>query len=785
MINIAQKIAKELNVQERQVQSAIQLLDDGASVPFISRYRKEATGGLDDTQMRDLEERLGYLRELEERREVILKSVEEQEKLTPELKASILLADTKSELEDLYLPYKPKRRTKAQMAKEAGLQPLADSLFQNHDLEPESEANKYVNEEAKIVTAKDALDGAKQILMETFAENAVLLSELRSYLTENAFLRSTVVKGKESEGHKFTDYFEYSEKVSKIPSHRALALFRGRNESILSLELIVDEHLLKDDKASNYAQYLIAKHGQIKHEGKPADDWLQTVVLWTWRVKLQSFFETEMLGKLRETAETIAIEVFANNMRDLLMAAPAGDFTTMGLDPGLRTGTKAVVVDGTGKLLTQTTIFPHAPQRQWDQSLKKLATICEQFKVKLISIGNGTASRETDNLVAELEKQNPKLGLRRIIVSEAGASVYSASRLAAEEFPDLDVTYRGSVSIARRLQDPLAELVKIEPKAIGVGQYQHDVSQSQLSKMLGSVVEDCVNKVGVDLNTASAPLLSHVSGLNKTLASNIIRYRETNGRFTNRKELSKVERLGPKAFEQAAGFLRISGGDNPLDSSGVHPETYPIVEKMLEKITGGISALVGNSNELKQLNANDYVTENFGLPTVKDIISELDKPGRDPRGEFKTAKFKSGVETMNDLKPKMALEGTVTNVTDFGAFVDIGVHQDGLVHISLMSDKFIKNPREVVKTGDIVKTHVVSIDVKRKRISLSMVGPQEEATASDQTNRSTNRPTNKRNNHSSNRNDSYKSNGNKSHQAKPINSAFGMALADAFKKKKE
>lgn len=776
---ISLQIANELNVDEKQVSAAVLLLDDGASVPFISRYRKEVTGGLDDTQMRDLEERLGYLRELEDRRSVILKSIEEQEKLTPELKISILSANTKSELEDLYLPYKPKRRTKAQIAREAGLQPLADALIQDPNLNPEDEAVKYLNPELKIVSNKDALDGAKQILMEEFSENAVLLAEIRIYLEEHAFVRSTVIKGKEPAGQKFTDYFEYSEKLSKIPSHRALALFRGRNESILGVELVVDEKILKDDKESNYAQYLIAKHANIKDQKRAADSWLQTVVLWAWRVKLHSFFETELLGKLREKAETQAIGVFGNNMRDLLMAAPAGDFTTMGLDPGLRTGTKVVVVDGTGKLITQSTIFPHAPQKQWEQSLKKLATICEQHKVKLMSIGNGTASRETDNLVAELEKRHPELGLRRIVVSEAGASVYSASKLAAEEFPDLDVTYRGSVSIARRLQDPLAELVKIEPKAIGVGQYQHDVSQSQLGKALGSVVEDCVNAVGVDLNTASAPLLTHVSGLNKTLAQNIIKYREANGRFLNRKQLNKVDRLGPKAFEQAAGFLRITDGDNVLDRSGVHPETYAIVEKMLEKISSsskpsGIGELMGNNQVLSSLSAKDYVSDDFGLPTITDILKELEKPGRDPRGEFKTAKFKKGVETLNDLKPKMALEGTITNVTDFGAFVDVGVHQDGLVHISLMSDHFISNPREVVKTGDIVKVHVISVDVQRKRVSLSMVGPQEDNQSDT----------------SAAKGRSNQKNNQKSYQSKPaakksapVNSAFGMALADAFKKK--
>lgn len=770
MLNIAEKIAQELAVKQTQVSAAITLLDEGASVPFVARYRKEVTGGLDDAQLRDLEERLGYLRELEERRQVILKSIEEQEKLTPELAGSIQSATTKSELEDLYLPYKPKRRTKAQIAREAGLEPLATQLLENPQLTPEEVAQDFINQDKGIEDSKAALDGAKQILMEQFAENATLLADLRQYLQENAFIRATVIAGKEEQGHKFSDYFEYSEKLNKIPSHRALALFRGRNEAVLNLELIVDEALLKDEKASNHAQYLIAKHGNIKNEGRAADMWLQTVVLWTWRVKLHNFFETELLGKLREEAETHAISVFASNLRDLLMAAPAGKFATMGLDPGLRTGVKAVVVDDTGKLLTQSTIFPHAPQKQWDQSIAKIATMCELHKVKLVSIGNGTASRETDKLVAEVMKKHPKLGLQKIVVNEAGASVYSASKLASEEFPDLDVSYRGSVSIARRLQDPLAELVKIEPKAIGVGQYQHDVSQSQLSKTLASVVEDCVNSVGVDLNTASAPLLTYVSGLNKTLAQNIIRYREQHGRFVNRQQLIQVERLGPKAFEQAAGFLRITDGDNVLDRSGVHPETYQIVEKMLANLSSSIDHLMGNKTTLAQLKAADYVEDKFGLPTINDILAELEKPGRDPRGDFKAAKFKEGIEKIADLSPGMALEGSVTNVTDFGAFVDIGVHQDGLVHISVMSDKFISNPREVVKTGDIVKVHVTEVDAKRKRISLSMIGPNPDSSSPKS---------------SKNERTARKHKPKRSQSAnKPANSAFGMALADALKGKK-
>ncbi len=772
---IAEKIAKELNVKVSQVEATVQLLNEGSTVPFIARYRKEATDGLDDSQLRDLEERLSYLRELEERRQAILKSITEQDKLTKELEVSIIQAATKSELEDLYLPYKPKRRTKAQIAREAGLQPLATQLLADPQLDPEIFALSFVNPENGVEDVKAALDGAKQILMEEFAENAPLLSELRGYLQENAYVRAKVVAGKENEGQKFKDYFEYSELLSKIPSHRALAIFRGRNEGILSIELIVDKNLLNDEKASNYAQYLIAKHSNINDQSRPADAWLQTVVMWTWRVKLHNFFETELLGHLREVAETQAISVFASNLRDLLMSPPAGRYSTMGLDPGLRTGVKAVVVDDTGKLLTQSTIFPHVPQNQWDASVAKLTTICEMYKVKLISIGNGTGSRETDKLVAEVMQKNPKLGIQKIVVSEAGASVYSASKLASEEFPDLDVSYRGSVSIARRLQDPLAELVKIEPKAIGVGQYQHDVSQSQLSKTLSSVVEDCVNAVGVDLNTASAPLLTYVSGLNKTLAQNIIRFREQNGRFINRQQLLSVDRLGPKAFEQAAGFLKINDGENTLDRSGVHPETYPIVEKMLAKIQAKIGDVIGNSSELAKINAAEFVDTKFGLPTINDILKELDKPGRDPRGNFKAAKLKEGVEKITDLTPGMALEGTITNITDFGAFVDIGVHQDGLVHISLMSDRFISNPREVVKTGDIVKIHVLEIDPKRNRISLSMVGPtppnaQSNKSEADKPQKPFNQKTSQSRGHVK--------------QERPINSAFGDALANAFKVKK-
>ncbi|MEE4244897.1 MAG: Tex family protein [Kangiellaceae bacterium] len=766
MSSIANRIADELSIKPQQVNAAIQLLDEGATVPFIARYRKEVTGGLDDTQLRNLDERLGYLRELEDRRGVILKSVADQEKLTAELEQQINNAQTKTELEDLYLPYKPKRRTKAQIAPEAGLEPLADALLADPSLDPEAEAVKYFNSELKIEDSKAALDGAKQILMERFAEDATLLGQLRDYLWENGILKSTMIEGKAEEGRKFADYFDYQEPINKIPSHRALAVLRGRNEGILSVQLVPNKALLEDDKAPNPCLLMIAQRFNIENQKRPADNWLQTVVMWTWRVKLHMHFESELIGGVREKSETDAIAVFANNLRDLLMAAPAGKKITMGLDPGLRTGVKVVVVDDTGKLLTYTTIFPHAPQNQWEQSLRKLQTLCQMHKVDLISIGNGTASRETDKLVQELAKTNPDLTFDKIMVSEAGASVYSASELAAQEFPELDVSYRGAVSIARRLQDPLAELVKIEPKSIGVGQYQHDVSQSQLSKMLGTVVEDCVNAVGVDLNTASAPLLARVSGLNKTLAGNIVQYREQHGRFADRQQLLSVERLGPKAFEQAAGFLRISDGSNPLDASTVHPEAYQVVEQILAKLGGkSIEQTMGNTSAIRQLKADDFVTEQFGVPTITDILKELEKPGRDPRGDFKMATFKEGVETIADLKPKMELEGTVTNVTDFGAFVDVGVHQDGLVHISMMSNKFISNPREVVKAGDIVRVHVTEVDIKRKRIGLSMVGPDPKSAPSTM---SKERP--------------QRSQKQRSKESKP-QGALGMALADALKKK--
>ena len=717
MINIADIIAKELGVKPSQVQAAVTLLDEGATVPFIARYRKEVTDGLDDTQLRNLEERLRYLRELEERRETILKSIAEQEKLTPELEKSIKEADTKTRLEDLYLPYKPKRRTKGQIAREAGLDPLAQGLLQDPALDPEQLAASFVDAEKGIADVKAALDGAKYILMEQFSENAELLGRLRQFLFENAVLSAKLVEGKENEGAKFSDYFDHKEALKSAPSHRALAIFRGRNEGILQASIAIVQ---EDTNASHPCEDTIARHFELRDQGRAADKWLQEVGRWTWRIKLLPHLETELLGELRERAEAEAIRVFAHNLKDLLMAAPAGPRATMGLDPGLRTGVKVAVVDATGQLLDHGTIFPHAPRNQWDQSIQIVAELVKKHNVELISIGNGTASRETDKLAAEVLKKHPELNAQKVMVSEAGASVYSASEFAAREFPKLDVTYRGAVSIARRLQDPLAELVKIEPKAIGVGQYQHDVSQAKMALSLGAVVEDCVNAVGVDVNTASEPLLARISGLNKTIAGNIVSFRNQNGAFGSRDDLKQVPRLGDKTFEQAAGFLRIMNGKNPLDRSAVHPEAYPLVEKIATKHSRNITQVIGDSGFLKGLSANEFVDDHFGLPTVTDIISELEKPGRDPRPEFKTAEFKDGVETMNDLNPGMILEGVVTNVTNFGAFVDIGVHQDGLVHISVLSKNFIADPREVVKAGDIVSVKVVEIDLPRKRIALSM-----------------------------------------------------------------
>ena len=689
MESISQRIAEELGARAEQVTSAVQLLDDGATVPFIARYRKEVTGGLDDTQLRTLEERLRYLRELEERRETILKSITEQDKLTPELEKDIRAADTKTRLEDLYLPYKPKRRTKAQIAREAGLEPLADLLFSTPDKDPETEAAAYVDADKGVADTKAALEGARHILMERFSEDAELLGQLRELLWNDGILSSRGVAGKEEEGAKFRDYFEHDEPLKNVPSHRALAIFRGRNEGVLQASIrLADEP--EDRRATHPCEKRIADFWHIEHQGRAADDWLKEAVRWTWRVKLLSQLETELMTRIRENSEDEAIKVFAKNLKDLLLAAPAGLRPTLGLDPGLRTGVKVAVVDGTGKLVEHTTIYPHAPQKKWKDALGTLATLCLTHQVELVSIGNGTASRETDRLVGELMRSYPKLGLTKIVVSEAGASVYSASELAAREFPDLDVSIRGAVSIARRLQDPLAELVKIEPKSIGVGQYQHDVSQVNLSRSLEAVVEDCVNAVGVDLNTASSALLARVSGLNRTLADNIVAYRDENGAFKSRQELQKVARFGAKTFEQAAGFLRVMNSDNPLDSSAVHPEAYPVVEKIAGQSNRDVRALIGDSGFLKSLNAADFTDDTFGLPTVTDIISELDKPGRDPRPDFKAAEFKEGIEDIRDLKLNMELEGVVTNVTNFGAFVDVGVHQDGLVHISAYQKRLSK-----------------------------------------------------------------------------------------------
>lgn len=712
---IEHQIAGELNARPEQVQAAVRLLDEGATVPFIARYRKEVTGGLDDSQLRTLESRLGYLRELADRRQVILRSIEEQGKLTPELARELNEADSKTRLEDLYLPYKPKRRTKGQMAIEAGLEPLADLLLSDPMKDPEQEAARFLNAEQGISDNKAALDGARYILMERFAEQADLLEKLRDYVWQSATLRARVVAGKEQEGAKFKDYFEHDEPLHKAPSHRVLAMLRGRNEGILNLALVTG-----DVESASPCEGIIAHHLRLNLQSRPADKWLQGVVSWTWKIKLSLQMETELIGRIRESAEEEAIKVFAMNLKDLLMAAPAGMRCTMGLDPGIRTGVKVAVVDATGKLVDTATIYPFEPKRQIDQSLKTLSELCQKHKVELISIGNGTASRETDRLVSDLFERYPATKAQKIVVSEAGASVYSASELASLEFPDLDVSLRGAVSIARRLQDPLAELVKIDPKSIGVGQYQHDVGQSQLARRLDAVVEDCVNAVGVDVNTASVALLNRVSGLSQTLAQNIVAYRDEHGAFQHRQQLLKVSRLGPKAFEQCAGFLRIRGGSNPLDGSAVHPESYPVVERILAKLEQTVDSLLGNSSLLRTLKPADYTDEQFGVPTVTDIIGELDKPGRDPRPEFKTATFKEGVEKISDLVPEMVLEGVVTNVTNFGAFVDIGVHQDGLVHISSLTDRFVKDPREVVKAGDIVRVKVLEVDVPRKRISLTM-----------------------------------------------------------------
>jgi len=717
MDSINSRIAAELGVRPQQVEAAVALLDEGSTVPFIARYRKEVTGSLDDTQLRHLDERLRYLRELDDRRASILASIDEQGKLTPELAREIKLADTKTRLEDLYLPYKQKRRTKGQIALEAGLGELADGLFNDPQLTPESEAARFVDADKGVADVKAALEGAKYILMERFAEDAGLLEKLRNFLKQEAVLSARLVPGKEEEGAKFRDYFAHDELLRSAPSHRALAIFRGRNEGVLSAALKVGEEL---PGTLHPCELMIGQHFGVENRARPADKWLGEVVRWTWKVKLYTHLETDLFGELREAAEGEAINVFAHNLHDLLLAAPAGPRTTLGLDPGLRTGCKVAVVDATGKLLDTATVYPHVPRNDWDRTIAVLAALCAKHSVELIAIGNGTASRETDKLAAELIKKYPALKMTKVMVSEAGASVYSASELAAREFPDLDVSIRGAVSIARRLQDPLAELVKIDPKSIGVGQYQHDVSQLKLARGLDAVVEDCVNAVGVDVNTASVALLARISGLNATLAQNIVAHRDANGPFATRAALKKVSRLGEKTFEQAAGFLRVMNGDNPLDASAVHPEAYPLVQQIAAGTDRDIRSLIGDSAFLKRLDPKQFTDETFGLPTVTDILQELDKPGRDPRPEFKTASFQDGVEELKDLEPGMILEGVVTNVTNFGAFVDIGVHQDGLVHISSLSEKFIKDPREAVKAGDVVKVKVMEVDIPRKRIALSM-----------------------------------------------------------------
>ncbi|MDK6076620.1 Tex family protein [Massilia varians] len=729
--SIEQRLALELSAKPAQVAAAVALLDEGATVPFIARYRKEATGGLDDIQLRLLEERLRYLRELEDRRASIIASITEQNKMTPELLDAIAHAEDKTRLEDLYLPYKQKRRTKAQIAIEAGLAPLAEALLNDPGLNPDEVAAGYLREaftnadggaNPGVADTKAALDGARQILMERFAEDATLLQSLREYVQEHGVVESKVVAGQEDAGEKFADYFDYSETLSTIPSHRALALMRGRREGVLDVTLRLDSELEKPkwDAPHNPCESRICAAFGIKALGRPADKWLLDTARWTWRVKSFMYIETELMGALREKAELDAIQVFARNLKALLLAAPAGPRATMGLDPGLRTGVKVAVVDTTGKVVDTATVYPHQPRNDWDGALHVLGQLAAKHNVSLISIGNGTASRETDKLAADLIKQRPELKLTKIVVSEAGASVYSASEFASRELPELDVSLRGAVSIARRLQDPLAELVKIDPKSIGVGQYQHDVSQTQLARSLDAVVEDCVNAVGVDVNTASAPLLARVSGLSGSVAQSIVNYRDMQGAFASRAALKKVPRLGDKTFEQAAGFLRVMNGENPLDASAVHPESYPVVEKILGDIKRDMKAVIGDSALIKSLNPAKYADDKFGVPTVTDILKELEKPGRDPRPEFTTATFKEGVEEISDLRPDMILEGVVTNVAAFGAFVDIGVHQDGLVHISALSNTFVKDPHTVVKAGQVVKVKVLEVDVKRKRIALTM-----------------------------------------------------------------
>lgn len=774
MTSIVQQIAKELEVKLPQVEAAINLLDEGATVPFIARYRKEKTQGLTDTHLRQLEQRLQYLRELEDRRGVILKNIEQQSLLTDALKQQILSADSKTRLEDLYLPFKPKRRTKGQIAIEAGIKPLADKLLADLSLTPEKEAQDYINASAGFAESGEVLAGASAILIEQLAEQADLILTIRNHLKKYAFLTSKVVKTKQKEATKYKDYFEHNEKFSSVPSHRALAMFRGKNEGFLRLSLTASpqrEIPLKDD-----GEKLIREHLNVILNNQPAANFLKEMITQAWKQKLLPALETEFFGQLKETAEKSAIGVFANNLKDLLMAAPAGDKVTLALDPGLRTGCKLAVVDATGKLLHTSTIFPHEPQNNWDKSVRTIVNLVRQHKIELIAIGNGTASRETDKLAGEAIKHLDGLDVKKIIVSEAGASVYSASELAANEFPDVDVSLRGAISIGRRLQDPMAELVKIEPKSIGVGQYQHDVSQSALSTTLEGVVEDCVNAVGVDLNSASIPLLSKIAGLNKTIATNIVNYRNEHGKFKDRKTLLKVARLGPKAFEQAAGFLRITDGTNPIERSGVHPETYCLVEDICQQLNASIDDIIGNEAMIATVNSNSFSDGEFGELTINDVLAELAKPGRDPRGDFKTASFKAGVETIADLKEGMILEGVISNVANFGAFVDVGVHQDGLVHISALTNKFVSDPRDVVKAGDIVQVKVTEVDVARKRISLTMrLDEQVQANAKPQ-----HKP----------HQEHYKSKPAAKSKAKSkpkaaANAAMGNAFADAFAKLKK
>jgi uncharacterized protein len=773
--NIYRQIAEELGVREQQVEATVVLLDGGATVPFVARYRKEITGALDDAQLRTLEERLNYLRELEERRAAILNSVREQGKLDAALEAAIRAADSKGRLEDIYLPFKPKRRTKAEIAKEAGLEPLAELLLTQPENDPQAVAALYINLDKQVSDAAAALDGARAILVERFAEDADLIGALREQMWSNGLMTSTVRSGKKTEGEKFKDYFDFSEPLTKLPSHRILAMFRGEKEEILDLQMLPEPPSATPTAVGSYELKIMHRFA-VAERGRPGDRWLTETVRWAWRTKIQVHLSIDLRMRLWTAAEQEAIRVFASNLRDLLLAAPAGARVTMGLDPGFRSGVKVAIVDSTGKTVATATIYPHEPARRWDEALAVLGKLARQHRVDLIAIGNGTASRETDKLATDLVKLLPELKMSKIVVSEAGASVYSASAFASEELPDLDVTLRGAVSIARRLQDPLAELVKIDPKAIGVGQYQHDLGESKLARSLDAVVEDCVNAVGVDANTASAPLLARVSGIGSGLAQSIVQHRDANGAFKSRKALKDVPRLGPKAFEQCAGFLRITNGDDPLDASGVHPESYPVVRRILGATKSDIKALIGNAELLRQVKPQSFVDDTFGLPTVTDILRELEKPGRDPRPSFKAAVFKEGVETLKDLKPGMILEGAVTNVAAFGAFVDIGVHQDGLVHISAMSKTFIKDPREVVKSGDIVKVKVLEVEVARKRIALTLRLDDEPAGKSE---RKTERPP------QGTARDHSRASTSSSAPRKPHQESGGGALAEALRRASE